>query len=292
MKRLLLLAVSLATAATAFTGCEKPEDDIGAGKPAAVENLTATPGNAQVVLDWETPADDGGSPITGYELTHDNWANKVTKMADELTHTYTGLTNSTEYTFRVRAVNADGSGAESTATATPTAPTGPTGYLTDWTLPANLKIVFTDDGITYTTVKIGNRYWSSFSDGPYAEWYVAFDPATGRAVSYGKATGKNWSKMSDATTTENSFRANELYQVYGTVVSDIGKASARPPAGNDIVAGRPVQIRINALNDTYYYIDNEYYLVLKRRLTKTSAGMEVTLWDETVTDFGGINLPE
>ena len=36
------------------------------GPPAAVASLTAAPGDGQVVLAWQAPA-DGGSPITGYE---------------------------------------------------------------------------------------------------------------------------------------------------------------------------------------------------------------------------------
>jgi len=100
-----------------FSGCEKPEDT--KGKPSAVMNFTATAGNGQVSLSWDAPSNNGGSEVTGYEVTMDNWTNKVTKTASERSHTYTGLTNGTKYTFKVRAVNANGNGAEATATATP-----------------------------------------------------------------------------------------------------------------------------------------------------------------------------
>jgi hypothetical protein len=54
----------------------------------------------------------------------DNWANKAAKTASERSHVYTGLTNGTEYTFKIRAVNAKGAGAESSEKATPTASGG------------------------------------------------------------------------------------------------------------------------------------------------------------------------
>ena len=104
-----------------FASCETEDDDDGTKVPGAVVNFTASAGNAQVSLTWEAPSDDGGTDIIGYEVTSDDWANKETKTASQLSHTYTGLTNGTEYTFKVRAVNAKGGGAESTKTATPTA---------------------------------------------------------------------------------------------------------------------------------------------------------------------------
>jgi hypothetical protein len=101
-----------------FSGCDDETPDTTT-EPDIVENFTATAGNAQVGLTWDAPLDDGGSAIIGYELTRDDWANKVTKTASELSHTYTGLTNGTTYTFRVRAVNAKGFGETATTTATP-----------------------------------------------------------------------------------------------------------------------------------------------------------------------------
>jgi hypothetical protein len=88
-------------------------------KPDVVLNFTATAGNKQVSLSWDAPSGNGGSEITGYEVTTDNWTNKVSKSANERSHIYTDLTNNTAYTFKIRAVNAQGAGQESTATATP-----------------------------------------------------------------------------------------------------------------------------------------------------------------------------
>ena len=180
---------------TVFSGCEKPEDDPnddnGKGKPEAVMNLTATAGNGQVSLSWDAPSEDGGSEITGYEVTMDNWANNVSKSASERTHTYTVLTNGTEYTFKVRALNANGAGAESTAKATPTASGGevPDGVLIGGVVWATRNIAapgnFTDNpedvGMYYQYNRkvgynnSGNGWDDSFPTG--TEWARENDPS-------------------------------------------------------------------------------------------------------------------
>ena len=130
-----------------FSGCKEPENN-QKGKPSAVTNLTATAGNGQVKLSWNAPSKDGGSEITGYEVTMDNWATKVTKKASELSHTYTGLTNDREYEFKVRAVNANGEGAESAKKATPKG--GSSGEPDGWP-PADLLAKYGLDGMNKPT---------------------------------------------------------------------------------------------------------------------------------------------
>jgi uncharacterized repeat protein (TIGR02543 family) len=95
--------------------------------PAVPQGFTATPGDGQVTLSWTAPTSDGGSPITKYQVQKDNdaWID----VTDGTSYTYTGLTNGTEYTFKVRAVNAAGEGVsagedkngELSVTATPVA---------------------------------------------------------------------------------------------------------------------------------------------------------------------------
>ncbi len=88
--------------------------------PAAPQSLTATPGNGQVALSWSAPASDGGRAITKYQVSKDNGAS-WTDVGLSTSYTFAGLTNGTTYTFKVRAVNSVGNGAEASATATPTA---------------------------------------------------------------------------------------------------------------------------------------------------------------------------
>jgi hypothetical protein len=115
--------------------------------PGAVGNFTATAGDGRVDLTWTAPASNGGSPIVGYEVTRDNWVTKEEPGATELNQSFAGLTNGTEYTFRIRALNAAGAGAESTVKATPagkpgivrnfTATPGNRQVTLNWSAPAN-----------------------------------------------------------------------------------------------------------------------------------------------------------
>ena len=38
--------------------------------PSAPQNLAAAPGDGEVSLTWEAPANDGGSAVTGYEYRY------------------------------------------------------------------------------------------------------------------------------------------------------------------------------------------------------------------------------
>ncbi len=105
------------------------------GSPSAPTDLTLVAGNGQIIATWTAPTDDGGSPITGYELQYrtsspqGQWTTSSSADSDvtDTSHTITGLTNGTEYEVQVYAVNSAGNGTPSeSATATPTeaAPVG------------------------------------------------------------------------------------------------------------------------------------------------------------------------
>jgi predicted phage tail protein len=79
----------------------------------------AVAGNAQASVSWTAPASDGGSAITGYVVTPYVGYYALPSQAfgsTATTQAITGLTNGTQYRFRVRAVNAVGTGGYSTVT--------------------------------------------------------------------------------------------------------------------------------------------------------------------------------
>lgn len=99
--------------------------------PSAPAAPTGAPGNSSVSLSWSAPTDDGGAQITGYTVqrstdgvTYTDQAG-CTSLGVDFTCTATGLTSGTAYTFKVAAINAAGTGAYSTASAsiTPVAAT-------------------------------------------------------------------------------------------------------------------------------------------------------------------------
>ncbi len=97
----------------------------------AAPRLSAAPGDGQVILSW----DDPGNPTIGeYQLSQSDppeWSKITGSNATPTTHTVTGLTNYTGYSFQIRAVNETGAGpASNRASATPRIdkPGKPTGF--------------------------------------------------------------------------------------------------------------------------------------------------------------------
>ena len=113
--------------------------------PSAPTGLKAVAGNAQVTLNWNAPAFNGGSAID-YYLVYQNGV-ALTGQPAGLTTTISGLTNGVSYSFMVAAHNQAGSGAQSAAvSSTPyTVPGTPTGLTAvagnaqvslNWTTPS------------------------------------------------------------------------------------------------------------------------------------------------------------
>ena len=109
------------------------EDEIVLNRPGAPTGLTLVPGDGAISADWVAPTAIGGSAITAYEVQY-KAASAAAYTAvsrsdvDALTETISSLSNDTQYTVRVRAVNAVGnspwSGAVSARPETAPAATG------------------------------------------------------------------------------------------------------------------------------------------------------------------------
>ena len=108
------------TAATAVMTNNVP------GMPTGVTATASATSAFEVTVSWTAPDADGGSAITGYTVKWkmsdaDDYADAdmaTTDDAETMTHTVTGLSASTAYTFTVMATNAVGSGEGASATAT------------------------------------------------------------------------------------------------------------------------------------------------------------------------------
>jgi len=75
------------------------------GNPGRVTNLIATPGPTSVVVSWLPPLDNGGSAITEYLGTYTYGGSERVVTSP---YTFTGLSNSTPYSFTIIAKNAQG----------------------------------------------------------------------------------------------------------------------------------------------------------------------------------------
>ena len=97
--------------------------------PLAPENLRAQAGNTEAILRWDAPlasTPDHGQPVLHYEsrvqagtAAFGSWTTIPNSDATTGSHTFTGLTNGTEYTYEVRAENVAGDGAEAQVAVTP-----------------------------------------------------------------------------------------------------------------------------------------------------------------------------
>ena len=87
----------------------------GDGPPGAPRNLAATPGNKVVTLSWESPADNGNAPATGYRIEWrvdgKDYDKNIWGTARSMTYTtndQANLANGVKYFFRVKAGNGHG----------------------------------------------------------------------------------------------------------------------------------------------------------------------------------------
>ncbi len=87
----------------------------GDGPPEAPRNLTATAGNKEVTLSWESPEDNGNAPATGYRIewrvdgkdySGSQWG--TARSTTYTTNDQANLANGVKYFFRVRAGNGSG----------------------------------------------------------------------------------------------------------------------------------------------------------------------------------------
>ncbi|HJZ37720.1 MAG TPA: DUF4082 domain-containing protein, partial [Solirubrobacterales bacterium] len=91
--------------------------------PGAPTGVTAQGKSSGAQVSWTAPTTTGGSAITGYKVTPyigSTPQTATTASATATSVTLSGLTNGTAYTFRVAAINALGTGAESAASASVT----------------------------------------------------------------------------------------------------------------------------------------------------------------------------
>jgi trimeric autotransporter adhesin len=91
------------------------KDVLGLNLPGKITSLNATPSGSSVELSWTAPVSNGGSVITDYLIeykkdTSSTWNTFSDGTSITTTTTVTGLNGSTDYNFRVSAVNSNGAG--------------------------------------------------------------------------------------------------------------------------------------------------------------------------------------
>ena len=140
--------------------------------PDQATGLTAKVGNAQVTLSWEDP---DNATITKWQMqrkegsgSYGAWVDVPDSGATTTSHTVTGLTNGTVYSFRIRAVNAGGnSPASAEVRATPMAPPlKPTGVTAT---AGHGQVTLSWDNPDNATISKW-QYQQKQGDGSYGPW--------------------------------------------------------------------------------------------------------------------------
>jgi serine protease len=183
--------------------------------PGAPTGLTAVATSATTAsLSWSAPANDGGSPITGYvveeSIDGSAYAERDRPSATPTEVDFAGLTPGATYRYRIAAINAEGTGAFSAPSDPLTMPT------TDVTAPGQVS-GFTTGRFT----KIGTQYrvtvrWQSPADDGGA-------PVTGYVARIG--TGSRWSswaELSNAATRLTELRRDTNYRLQVKAVNSAG----------------------------------------------------------------------
>lgn len=122
--------------------------------PSPPTGLTATTySGTQINLSWNTPASNGGPPVTGYKIQYQldsgSFVNLVSNTGTAATgYSHTGLSAGHTYTYKVFAINSVGtSNSSNTSSAVPTqissAPYPPTGLTANPASPTSISLSWT-----------------------------------------------------------------------------------------------------------------------------------------------------
>ena len=243
-------------------GADSPESDAvtPATTPPAPSKPTVTGGDAQVTLSAASVANTGGSPITKWQYAYKSkpsggsygnygsWNNVTGTSTTMPNTTVSSLTNGTEYTFKVRAVNSNGDGADSpesdavTPATTPPAPSKPTVTGGDAQVTLSAASVANTGGSPIT--KWQYAYKSKPSGGSYGN-YGSWNNVTGTSTTMPNTTVSNLTNGTEYTFKVRAVNSNG--DGADSPESDAVTPATTPPApSKPTVTGGDAQVTLSA----------------------------------------------
>ena len=238
----------------------------GDSLPGAPRNLAATPGNKEVTLSWDPPADNGNAPPTRYRIEwrvdgkdydRNDWG--TSQETTYTTNAQANLANGVKYVFRVKAGNGSGNGygpygpASGEVSATPTS-----GSAVDLGTP----VLSRPETLHHGMVQLD---WQDIED---AGWYVVQHyhledgewldlPAEGVDIAvHGSSAvvsnlhgGLHWLRVGAASCAGSS-EWSQIEQLYGTNASDWEGVPVPEVEEGDEIAPCPVVLGTPVLSDT------------------------------------------
>jgi Domain of unknown function (DUF4082)/Fibronectin type III domain/Bacterial Ig domain len=160
--------------------------------PGAPTGVTAQGKSSGALVSWTAPTTTGGSAITGYKVTPyigSTPQTATTAGASATSVTLSGLSNGTAYTFRVAAINALGTGAES----------APSGSVTPYETIFDLATPATVDSGDGGSVELGVKFNSEVAG--TIEGIRFYKAATNTGTHIGTLWTATGEKLAEATFT-------------------------------------------------------------------------------------------
>jgi hypothetical protein len=199
----------------------------GAIAPSAPTGVTASPATGQALVSWTAP-NANGAPITAYTVTPFIGTTAQTPVqvssGSATSAAVTGLTSGTAYTFTVKATNAVGTSAASTASSAVT----PENTIFDFTAPANPD---SGDG---TPVEVGVKFMSSTA---------------------GSVTGIRFYKSAANTGTH----IVNLWSLSGTLMATATVTNETASGWEYATFSSPVSVLANTIYVASYFAPNGHY---------------------------------
>ena len=237
----------------------------GDGRPGAPRNLAATPGNKEVTLSWDPPADNGNAPATGYRIEwrvdgkdYDKTIWGTARSTTYTTNVNANLANGVKYFFRVKAGNGSGNSqgpygpASGEVSATPTS-----GSAVDLGTP----VLSNTENLHHGMVRLD---WEDVED---AGWYVVqyyhvkggewLDlPAEGVDIAFHGSSavvsnlhGLSWLRVG-AMSCAGESEWSQIEQLFGTNASDWEGVPVPEVEEGDEIEPCPVVLGTPVLSDT------------------------------------------
>ena len=154
---------------------------VNAVAPGAPTLGTITAGDGQLSVVFTAPASDGGASITNYQVSTNNGSSYAALSPAQVTSPLiiSGLSNGTEYTVLIKAVNSAGAGAASgSGSGTPVAASVPT-IVTSTTVNGALSTTYGTDSSTATFTVSGSALNGDLTVTPPAGFQVSTNSSTG-----------------------------------------------------------------------------------------------------------------
>ena len=280
----------------------------GDGLPGAPRNLTATPGNKEVTLSWDPPADNGNAPATRYRIEwrvdgkdfdKNHWG--TARSTSYTTTDQANLANGVKYFFRVKAGNGSGNSygpygpSSGEVSATPTS-----GSAVDLGTP----VLSNTETLHHGMLQLD---WQDVEDaGWYVVQYYHLDggewlelPAEGVDIAFHGSSavvsnlhGLSWLRVG-AASCDGASEWSQIEELYGTKESDWERVPVPEVEEGDeiepcpVVLGTPVlsepeylhhgmvQLDWEDIEDAGWYVVQYYHLEGGEWLDLPAAGVDI-----------------